>query len=279
VNAPAPEARVFDGAARIAAPAPGNRGLAYGDGLFETMRAHRGALPWWGAHWARLARGGARLGIALPGEAFAREQARELFADGGGGVLKLLVARGGSARGYAPAAGAAPAWQLSRHPLPVAPPPDGLRLHWCETRLALQPALAGLKHCNRLEQVLARAEADAAGCDEGLLRDTDGHAVSATSANLFALRDGRWRTPPVDRCGVAGTCRAWLLEALDAAESRLSVADVEGADAVFLCNAVRGILPVSNLGARRWTPGNEAMAGARRALARSHPAFAAAATG
>jgi 4-amino-4-deoxychorismate lyase len=281
MNAPAPDTRIFEGATRIAAPAPGNRGLAYGDGLFETMRAHRGALPWWEAHWARLSRGGARLGIALPAETFARDQARALLADGGDGgdgVLKLLVARGGTARGYAPVAGAPPAWQLSRHPLPAAPPPEGLRLRWCETRLAVQPALAGLKHCNRLEQVLARAEADAAGCDEGLLRDAAGDVVSATAANLFALRDGRWRTPPVDRCGVAGTCRARLLDALDAAEARLSVADVEDADAVFLCNAVRGILPVASLGARRWATGNEPMADARRALARSHPAFAGAAT-
>lgn len=272
--------RSFEGHTRVEALAPGNRGLAYGDGLFETMRAHRGALPWWDAHWARLAQGGARLGIALPDEALVRAQALELLAGvaeaagGPDGVLKLLVVRGGTARGYAPAVDASPAWQLSRHPLPEAPPPAGLRLHWCDTRLAVQPALAGLKHCNRLEQVLARAEAGAAGCDEGLVRDTDGHVVSATSANLFVLRGARWSTPAVDRCGVAGTCRARLLAMLGADEVRLSVADVEGADAIVLCNAVRGILPVASLGSRRWPPAIEAVAGARRALAQSHPGFA-----
>lgn len=272
--------RSFEGRTRVDALAPGNRGLAYGDGLFETMRAHRGTLPWWDAHWARLAQGGARLGIALPDEAFVRAQAAELLADGGaggGGVLKLLVVRGGNARGYAPTvdalgADAPPAWQLSRHPLPE-PPPAGLRLHWCDTRLALQPALAGLKHCNRLEQVLARAEAAAAGCDEGLVRDMDDHVVSATSANLFVLRGARWSTPLIDRCGVAGTCRARLLAVLGADEARLSAADVEGADAIVLCNAVRGILPVASLGTRRWPPAGEAVAGARRALAQSHPGF------
>ena len=278
-----PAVRCFERTSRVAALAPGNRGLAYGDGLFETMRAHRGALPWWDAHWARLALGAARLGIALPDEAFAHAQAAELLAedgagaggvDSGGSVLKLLLVRGGNARGYAPPADAAPAWQLSRHPLPAPPPAAGLRLHWCETRLAVQPALAGIKHCNRLEQVLARAECEAAGADEGLLRDADGHVVSATSANLFALHDGRWHTPPVDRCGVAGTCRARLLPALDAIEARLSVADVEGAEAVFLCNAVRGILPVASLGSRRWSPGSDAFAAARRALAHSHSGFA-----
>jgi 4-amino-4-deoxychorismate lyase len=279
MNTAATAARSFEGTTPVAALAPGNRGLAYGDGLFETMRAHRGALPWWDAHWARLARGGKRLGIALPDEAFVRAQAGALLAGGNGGddngddVLKLLVVRGGNARGYAPATGAEPAWQLSRHVLPVAPSADGLRLHWCETRLAAQPALAGLKHCNRLEQVLARAESDAAGCDEGLVRDGDGQVVSATSANLFVLREGRWHTPPIDRCGVAGTCRMHLLPALDALEARLSVADVEGADAIFLCNAVRGILPVASVGSRRWPPGSAAVAGARRALAISHPGF------
>lgn len=274
------DVRSFEGATRVDALAPGNRGLAYGDGLFETMRAHRGALPWWDAHWARLARGGARLGIALPDEALVRAHAGELFAgganraDGGDGVLKLLVVRGGTARGYAPAADALPAWQLARHPLPAPPPVAGLRLHWCETRLATQPALAGLKHCNRLEQVLARAEAEAAGCEEGLVRDMDGHVVSATSANLFVLRGARWSTPIIDRCGVAGTCRARLLAMLGADECRLSVADVEGADAIVLCNAVRGILPVASLGSRRWPPAPDAAAGARRALAQSHPGFA-----
>lgn len=270
MNAGAGAVRCFEGTARVAAPDPGHRGIAYGDGLFETMRVQAGAVPWWDAHWARLALGAARLGIALPDAAFARAQAGALFADGGDGVLKLVVARGGIARGYAPQAGAPPAWQLSRHPLP-APPAAGLRLHWCDTRLALQPALAGIKHCNRLEQVLARAECDAAGCDEGLVRDTEGFVVSATAANLFVLRGGRWSTPPVDRCGVAGVCRARLLPALHAQEARLSVADVEGADAVFLCNAVRGILPVASLGSRRWPPADDALAAARRALAHSHP--------
>lgn len=271
----AADVRCFEGGARVAALAPGNRGLAYGDGLFETMRAHRGALPWWDAHWARLAQGASRLGIALPDEAFVRAEAGELLgAHGDGAVLKLLVVRGGTARGYAPAAGAPAAWQLSRHALPEAGPAAGLRLRWCATRLSVQPALAGLKHCNRLEQVLARAECDAAGCDEGLMRDADGHVVSATAANLFVLRDGRWRTPPVDRCGVAGTCRAHLLQALGAEEARLSVEDVEGADALVLCNAVRGILPVAGLGTRRWPPAGATLADARRALARSHPGFA-----
>ena len=248
-----------------------DRGQAYGDGLFETMRVHRGLVPWWDAHWARLALGAQRLRIGLPLQEQVRARAGDLLADGGDGVLKLLVVRGGGARGYAPQADAETQWKLERHPLPPAAP-GPLRLHWCETRLAVQPLLAGIKHCNRLEQVLARAECIDAGADEGLVRDTDGNVVSATSANLFAWRDGAWMTPPLQRCGVAGTCRAALMAPLEAREQRLDVAAVESAEAVFLCNAVRGILPVASIGTRRW-PSHPSIAAARRALATLHPGF------
>ena len=135
-----------------------------------------------------------------------------------------------------------------------------------------QPVLAGLKHCNRLEQVLARREAVAAGADEGLMRDIAGDVVSATSANLFVLQGDTWHTPPVDRCGVAGVCRAHLLPALQARETRLAPDGVERADAIFLCNAVRGILAVVRVGARAFAP-HPAVDDARCILARLHPAF------
>jgi 4-amino-4-deoxychorismate lyase len=264
--------KLFDGDARIDAWPPAARIAAYGDGLFETMRFHRGDTPWWDAHWDRLRCGARRLRIALPDEATVRAEAGSLFAGGGDGVLKLMVGRGSAGRGYAFPAPSAPQWMLARDALPRA---TGAALHacWCATRLAIQPALAGIKHCNRLEQVLARAECVDAGTDEGLMLDTDGAVVSATSANLFVLRDGRWQTPPVDRCGVAGICRAHLLELLGAVQVRLSVEQVEGADAVFLCNAVRGILPLARLGARSWDA-HPAIADAARRLVGSHPGFA-----
>lgn len=270
--------RVYVGERAVDALPALDRGYAYGDGLFETLRAHRGGLPWWDAHWQRLSRGAARLQLALPRAELMRAEAERLL-DGGDAVLKLIVSRGAGGRGYAPPADAAPTWLLSTHPLPAPPPAAGLRLRWCDTRLATPSALAGLKHCNRLEQVLARAEWDDAGIDEGLMRDGDGHVVCATAANLFALREGRWWTPRLDRCGVAGVCRERLLNLLadEAAETAtLSQDALESADAVFLCNAVRGILPVARLGARVW-PSHPAVAALQRRLARTHPAFESAA--
>lgn len=249
------------------------RGLAYGDGLFETMRAIGGRIPWWPAHRARLLAGATRLGIAPPSAAMLECEVADFAMRHADAAIKLILTRGSGGRGYAPSPDAAPVWLLQAASLPPTMRPDGLVVRWCETRLALQPALAGLKHCNRLEQVLARAEWQDAGIDEGLMRDTEGRVVCATAANLFALRDGRWSTPPVDRCGVAGVCRSRLIDALGAGVAPLSVEDVESADALLLCNALRGILPVARLGGRVWAP-HPAVAEAQRLLAAAHPAFA-----
>ncbi|UHQ18408.1 aminodeoxychorismate lyase [Lysobacter sp. KIS68-7] len=264
--------RLFAGDTRIDALPGDARGFAYGDGVFETMRVHRGVTPWWAAHRARLAMGTQRLGIPMPDANVLEREMRSLCDDGGDGVLKLIVSRGGGGRGYAPMRDAAPLWRLSRHPLPASPRAEGLALRWCDTRLSVQPALAGLKHCNRLEQILARAEWDDPAIDDGLQCSTEGEVVSATSANLFLLHGNTWTTPRIDRCGVAGVCRAWLLSQITATETRVAPADVESADAVLLCNAVRGILPVGRLGARTWAP-HPAIADLRVRLGRAHPAF------
>ena len=265
-------ARIFSGAVQIGAWPSDARSIAYGDGLFETLRVHRGAMPWWDTHWGRLALGARRLRMALPDQAQVRDEAAAMFDDRCDGVLKLLLSRGGEGRGYTPSLAAAPLWMLSRHGLPMEAHAR-LQLRWCDIRHACQPALAGLKHCNRLEQVLARAECLDAGADEGLMLDGSGAVVSAIAANLFVLHGGCWKTPVLDQSGVAGVCRTHLIPLLGAREVRLSVSEVEGADAVFLCNAVRGILPVAQLGARAWTP-HSAVDAARRQLARIHPGFA-----
>lgn len=266
------DVRLFHGERQIDALPFDSRARLYGDGLFETMRAHAGDVTWWPAHWARLTRDAARLGIALPAETSVRDAMGELLA-GRDGVLRLQVERGPGPRGYAPALDAEPVWSLSLHPIPA--PARPLALRWCETRLAIQPALAGIKHCNRLEQVLARAEWLSRDLveDDGLMLDTEQHVVCATSANVFVHLDGEWLTPPMDRCGVRGVCREWAMAALDAREQRLAREDVERADALFLCNAVRGILEVARLGGRDWPPDPQ-VARLRARLAAEHPAFA-----
>jgi 4-amino-4-deoxychorismate lyase len=249
-----------------------DRGLNYGDGVFETLRVHAGAPVRWDAHWARLERGVDALGIPRPAAGLAFDAARIACAKRPRGVLKLVVTRGEGGRGYAPPERPDPTLIVSVHDMPPRAPSQ-LAVRWCDTRLAIQPRLAGHKHLNRLEQVLARAEWRGDEFFEGLMCDTDGRVVSATAANLFVRIDGRWVTPRVDRCGVAGVMRAWCLPALEATQADLDVAAVEGAQALFLCNAVRGILPVHRLGTRRW-PADAQVDALRRRLAAAEPAFA-----
>ena len=269
-------ARLFVGDARVEdgsdATVAEGRGFAYGDGVFETMRAIGGSLPWWPAHRARLAMGAARLRIPLPSIERLDTELHDWLSLHRDAVVKLIVTRGSGGRGYAPMLHAPPVWMLIASTLPPPMRAGGLVLRWCETRLARQPLLAGIKHCNRLEQVLARSEWDDAEIDEGLMQDTAGDVIAATAANLFVLREGRWWTPPMDHCGITGVCRGWALCAFAASERRLSVDDVESADAVVLCNAVRGILPVARLGDRVWSP-HPAVKDACSRLAAAHVAF------
>lgn len=249
-----------------------DRGLNYGDGVFETLRIHAGRTVWWDAHWQRLLRGAAVLGIAAPELDTVRAACAPLLVSPGDGVLKLLLTRGAGGRGYAPPASAQPMLVISRHALPPPWPATGGRLRWASLRLAVQPALAGIKHCNRLEQILARREWNDPEIHEAILCDALGAPTSACSGNLFVLRSGVWLTPLIDRAGVAGICRQWLLTQGIAREQRLSVADVEQADAIFLCNAARGILPVRALGERQFAPRPELQTLMRR-LAQAEPAF------
>ena len=264
-------ARIFSGEREVAGIDLGNRGLAYGDGLFETMRVDSGSVPMWPRHLARLQEGAQRLGILVPQMACIEERIAEMTADCSAGMLKLLLTRGEGGRGYAPPSSTATSWLLSLDPLPAIGA-AGLRLHWCETRLAIQPALAGIKHCNRLEQVLARAECERAGCGEGVMRDTAGNVACATAANLLLLRNGAWTTPPVVDCGVAGVLRGWLLEQGLVEVTPVLPAQLESADALALCNAVRGILPVAMLGEQTWRP-HPAVAQLQARLALAYPMY------
>lgn len=253
-----------------------DRGLAYGDGLFETMRAHAGGLPWWPRHRARLRAGAERLGIAMPAEARLDAALAEALAHSPEGILKLVLTRGIAARGYAPEAGASPSLMLS-----VSPPPpitvSPLRVDLLALRLGVQPALAGIKHLNRLEQVLGAREAVQRGLDEGLMADAEGRLTCGTRGNLFVRVDGRWLTPPLEQAGVAGVTRGVLLEAWrppgGLTVAALAVADLPRIEALLLSNAVRGILPVGFLGARMLDPRPPGFDEARAALAASHPAF------
>ncbi len=234
-----------------------DRGLQYGDGLFETMAILGGRPRLLAAHLERLLRGCERLGIGPVGEAALREDIAAVSGPADA-VVKLIVTRGGAGRGYRPPPGCAPtriAAGFDVEPGTFVTVRSGLRARTCRTRLGRNPALAGLKHLCRLEQVIARSEWQDDAVDEGLMLDETGHVVCGTQSNLFVAKAGRLLTPGVAQAGVEGVMRRTVLEwagsaGIDVAVQDLDLSDLDGADELFVTNALWGARAVIELDGR-----------------------------
>lgn len=242
---------------------PADRGLAYGDGVFRTLRLRNGAPLEWPWQYRRLARDCAALGIKCPGEEVLREELHRLAARLSDGVGKIVVTRGPGARGYGPHLAGAPTRIVSVGPLPGYPASygeAGVRVRVCALRLAYQPRLAGIKHLNRLENVLARGEWQDATVQEGLLLDGAGRVVEGTMSNLFCVLHGRLVTPALSRCGVEGVQRDRVMAFARSAGIALEVRDLTldelfAAEEAFLVNSVIRLWPIAALERRTWEPG------------------------
>lgn len=232
-----------------------DRGLQYGDGLFETIRIHAGQPCQWRRHLERLTLGAGRLGIQSPDPDILEAEVLRLTQTLDHGVLKLILTRGSGGRGYRPPESSAPRRILLTYPLP----PDlesswraGVRVRYCQTPASVNPALAGVKHLNRLDSVLARREWKDPTIAEGLMCDPSGWIAGGTMTNLFLWDGERLLTPPVDQSGIAGTLRALTLElavqmGIDCLETRLAPASLAQAHGLFLTNAIVGVWPVREL--------------------------------
>ncbi|MEX1994894.1 MAG: aminodeoxychorismate lyase [Steroidobacteraceae bacterium] len=236
-----------------------DRGLQFGDGLFETLALDRGAPRFIDWHIERLADGARRLGIPLPDAALLRGEIAAA-APAERAVVKLILTRGAGERGYRPPRHPQPTRIVLGFPWPAwhaSAWTDGVRVAWCRTRLGSNPGLAGIKHLNRLEQVLARREWDDEAVAEGLMMDAEDRVISGTQTNLFASIAGRWITPALDRCGVAGVMRrafmAWSAEQGETVIERpLPAAELAAAAGLVLTNALIGAWPVRELAGRAY---------------------------
>lgn len=237
-----------------------SRGLNYGDGLFETLAVNHGRPRRWQAHMDRLGAGCERLGIAMPPQVVLLREVQTVSAGLADAVVKIVLCRGGSGRGYQPEPGVACVRVVSAHEFPrnvEKNASEGVKARICDLRLAIQPALGGIKHLNRLEQVLASSEPYAEGVSEGILLDSEEHVICATTANIFLVKDERLLTPRLDRCGVRGVIRTQLLAAFGARceQRRVQLDLLQEADEVFICNSVRGIVPVIAIGHQQYAIG------------------------
>ena len=249
----------IDGRARATLDSS-DRGIQYGDGLFETMRVSGARIRLLDLHLERLYGGLERLEIRAPAPRRLSAELEKIAARQHEGVLKLIVTRGAVPKGKRPAyrpSGLERATRIvSLHALPSeqiqADPDAAVRVRLCRTPLSVNAALAGMKSLNRLDSVLARSEWHDARVWEGLMGDADGHWLCGTMSNLFLRRGSVLTTPALDRGGVAGVMRRWVLQTapdlqLSVRERLVSWRDLQSAEEMFMTNAVVGIKSVRSL--------------------------------
>ncbi len=243
------------------AVAVSDRGLRFGDGLFETIRVVHGELEFRDYHLQRLTSGLHRLNIDVS-QKLLIERLRQCLLSAprgelGEAVLRLTVTRGSGESGYRPdtivqptvICTLEPARELRSRPAKV------MR---CHTPISRNTALAGMKHLNRLDNVLAAAELAQSKCDEGILLAED-EVISGVMSNLFIMCSGTLWTPALEQAGVEGTMRRCVLEILAPALNvetvvrRITWSEVLAADEVFLTNSLIGIRPVGAIAGKSWT--------------------------
>ncbi len=245
-----------------------DRGFQYGDGLFETIAIRDGDMRLWSHHYERLARGCARLNIAAPPMSLLRDGVYEELANAklkaGHGIAKIIVTAGIGERGYGRDAVIAPCIYYSvdtATPVPGHWYRDGIAVALCTTQLATGSVSAGLKTLNRLEQVLARSEFRGTEYFEGLTLDVEGNVICGTMSNVFVVHDGELTTPLMDRCGVEGIMRTYVIEnaqsaGIPVAQQQFTFERLAQADELFLTNSQFGLLPVNRCGELRWPVGD-----------------------
>lgn len=228
-----------------------DRSFNYGDGIFTTMQVRDGHIQLWPLHLERLQRSCTQLGFTAIDWQNVQQQAQAAIT-APEQVIKILISRGEGGRGYASADVVKPGIYIS-----VSPMPDyhlaqrqGISLGVAQLKLAVQPLLAGLKHNNRLEQVLLKQELANTEYDDLLVLDQQGFITEASAANVFLHRGGIWHTPQLQRAGVAGVMRQNIMQQADIAQVNWRFAELASVDAIFICNALMGIVPVRSIEGR-----------------------------
>lgn len=239
-----------------------DRGLLYGDGLFETIAVSQGQPLLFQRHLQRLYVGCQRLGIEFNEAEQLQQECKQLLEHEDGthiaqGILKIILTRGSGKRGYRPEKGLTATRIVSyteHQPYPDHYRTEGVVVTFCQHHLSSNPALAGIKHLNRLDQVMASLELKQ-GVQEGLMFDQDENIIEGTMSNLFIIIDGMLVTPQVTSCGVAGIMRQLIIDCahqnnMPLSIRKLNMIDINNAQEMFLCNSLIKIWPVRKINER-----------------------------
>ncbi len=241
---------------------PLDRGFAYGDGVFRTLIVRDGQPENWPLHYQKLVADCAAINIVCPSAEILMSDLLQLFSLTETAVAKIIITRGEGERGYALPAITAPMRVLLKSALRSYPEShftDGVNLHVCSTQLAAQPLLAGVKHLNRLENVLARMEWTDPNIADGVMLDMENNVIECTAANIFARFNDTLITPSLVQCGIAGITRQRIIDnahlwLLKAKVSKLSLEQLFSADEVIITNSLFGVWQVKNIMLRNWEP-------------------------
>ncbi|HYD33583.1 MAG TPA: aminodeoxychorismate lyase [Methylophilaceae bacterium] len=239
---------------------PLDRGFFYGDGAFRTMKVSRGSPRNWSLHYQKLFEDCQRLLIPCPAADLFLADMYRLFTPDEEAVAKVVVTRGVGPRGYRIPETTTPTRIVIRETHPAYPSvyvDEGVRLHLCQLRLSHQPQLAGIKHLNRLENVLARSEWADVGIVDGVLLDQDNSVIECTMSNIFACFGYSLVTPSLNNCGVAGVTRQRILDnaeelGYEPVIRSLSLEELMTADEVIICNSLIGAWQVRSFNNRDW---------------------------
>ncbi len=232
-----------------------DRGLQFGDGVFETIRIERGRLVWWQQHMSRLLEGCRRLHFTtLPDVEVLLKEAVQLSENCMQGALKIIITRGYSNCGYSIPTEISPNRILLMRPgkSNSAQAKQGICLGVCRQRISSSTNLSGIKHLNRLEQVLARMECTTEGWDEGLMLNERDKVMEGSMSNLFVWQHDHLFTPLLENAGVEGIARGIIIKlaqkcGIAVEQGELDILDLPNVDELFICNSLIGLWPVSQI--------------------------------
>jgi 4-amino-4-deoxychorismate lyase len=232
-----------------------DRGFQYGDGLFETIAVVNGSCPLWNYHIQRLQRSCEQLQLNFSDFDLLSEDIKQLNEHKKKGIIKIIITRGTGTRGYRYPEVDNITRVVMYHPwtdYPASNWQEGVSVTKCKTRLAQQPALAGLKHLNRLEQVIARNEWQDKNIAEGLMFDTENNLIEGTFSNILLVKNAQIFTPELNLSGVSGVMREYIIQqarelAITINICQLRDSDITQADEIFMCNSLIGIWPIKQV--------------------------------
>jgi len=221
-----------------------DRGLAYGDGLFETILVVRGRPIWLMAHMDRFRRSARELGFTTVDALMKRgaRGARDLVhsARPERAALRITWTRGPGLGGFAPPERPRP--RVMARLAPVPRPPKSMSAVFLDDLHG--GSMARHKSCSALLYVEAARRAREAGVDEALLADGEGGIAEASAHNLFAVIDGALVTPPARLPLLPGVTRAWAIKQGKALQRPITQRDLARASEAFLTNSIRGVVPL-----------------------------------